>query len=136
MTKTLRLSLAAGALITTILLVTRGLAENPVPYQGQNTGRYQMFFSPFARADSFLVDTQTGVIRQLALAENGNRVFQIVKTEKPPAPGTSPGRFRIFFGSHARADAFLLDTASGDVWELTQDPDTETTFFRPRTVER
>lgn len=46
--------------------------------------------------------------------------------QTPPKPGkTSPqsasGRFTMFFGPHARADQFLLDTQTGRTWQLVVD---------------
>lgn len=144
MITSLRWPLATGVVAVSVLLVTRTfaqsplpyLSQSPIPYQGQNTGRYQMLFSPFARADSFLVDTQTGEIRQMVKASNGNVVFELVRIENAPLPSNTPGRYRIYFGSQARADTFLLDTASGNVWQMFEDTDTKMTFFRRRTVQR
>jgi hypothetical protein len=50
-----------GAFATSGLRIS---AEQTTPRQvaveHSNTARYQIFFSPFARADAYLVDTQTG----------------------------------------------------------------------------
>jgi hypothetical protein len=38
-----------------------------------------------------------------------------IVTQSPPQ-----GRFQIVFGPFARADAFMLDTQTGQVWQLTK----------------
>lgn len=35
------------------------------------------------------------------------------------------GRYQIFFGSHARADQYLVDTVTGRIWQKTQYSDLE-----------
>jgi len=46
------------ALISFVLLAQ----TKPAPTSQPHTGRYQIFFSPLARADAYLVDTDTGRI--------------------------------------------------------------------------
>lgn len=41
-------------------------------------GRYQMYFSPFMRADTFIVDTKGGQVWQMVADKEGNTRFQTV----------------------------------------------------------
>jgi hypothetical protein len=45
------------------MLPAAGVSAQPTP--GREFGRYQIFFSPHVRADTFLVDTQTGKVWQV-----------------------------------------------------------------------
>jgi hypothetical protein len=47
---------------------------------------------------------------------------------KNPTPNSSAGnhtvgRYQIFFGPHARADQYLVDTETGRVWQKVEYPD-------------
>ena len=51
--------------------------------------------------------------------------FRLPSWARPVPPdqedglGNQAGRYRIFFSPHARADVFLVDTATGHVWSPT-----------------
>lgn len=47
-------------------LVARGQEPRPAAQPPANYGRFVIVFSPYARADTFLLDTQTGKTWQLA----------------------------------------------------------------------
>lgn len=97
-------------------------------YQGQNTGMFQMFFSPFTRQDSFMLDTARG--RVWVLKAGGERnAFEGVSVNPTPDAAGQPGRYRIYFGASVRADTFMMDTASGQVWTLVTDPSMNTPYF-------
>ena len=106
-----------------------------VPYQGQNTNRFQMFFGPMARADAYLVDTEGGMVRQMVTSKTGEVMFEKVLNEQPPIVGKVPGRYRVYFGPMARADAFLVDTLEGRVWQFLRDTETKAMFLRQLKVE-
>lgn len=47
------------------------------------TGRFRVFFSPLFRADTFLVDTETGMIWRHAVAENGESIWEPMRRLRP-----------------------------------------------------
>ena len=70
----------------------------------QQGARYQIFFSPMARADTFLVDTQAGTVWQMQSKEGGGIVFERLSvsgsqgqssaqgTESPDIAPSTPAR--------------------------------------------
>src|ERR1700686_2901315 len=42
---------------------------------------------------------------------------QPAKTPKPSAEVRYVGRYQIFFSPHARADVYLVDTETGQIWK-------------------
>jgi len=51
---------------------------------GCQTGpRYQMYFSPIARADTFLVDTCKARVWQMVQSKDGSTVFERISVENP-----------------------------------------------------
>jgi len=118
---------------TTIVLAQQDFVPNP--YQGQNVGRFQVFFSPFARADTFLVDTTNAETWVLVKDKDGTPVYQRMAYTGFPKSTIRPiGRFRVFFGTHARADTWVVDTLTGCCWCLVVDKD-GITSWEPRKVE-
>jgi hypothetical protein len=112
--------LAAGVLLAGTLAYAMQSDNRPASpvYQGQNTGVFQMFFSPTARQDTFRVNTANG--RVWALRSAGERTtFDAIGVSPTPAAGQA-GQFRIYYGS-GRADTFLLGTGTGQTWSLTWD---------------
>jgi hypothetical protein len=126
-----------GVLVIADVCILRPVVaqKNEVSYQGQNTNRFQMFFSPYARADGFLMDTASGTVRRMVQDSNGDVVFEKVIVEDSPPSGVVSSRYRLFFGPMARADTFLLDTSSGTVWQMLVDPNKNVTFFRKRKLQ-
>ncbi len=108
--------------------------SSAVPYQGQNTGYYQMFYSPRVRADTFLVDTAKGVVRVLVSDKDGNTAFQKVAVEPAPVASAVSDRYRIYYSPRIRADTFLVDTITGKTWVMAEDKD-KRTLFQAVTVE-
>ena len=128
--------IAAAIVAVTATAVAWAQMGSTSAYQGQNTGMYQMFFSPFARADAFLVNTGGGYIWTLMEDEAGARVFEDVTVEmRPEVKAPVPGRFRIYFGAHTRTETFLSDTTTGRLWQMMQDTETKALVFRPVTVQ-
>lgn len=124
--------LLAGTLAYAVQMDSRVGTPTPA-YQGQNTGTFQMYFSPAARQDTFLVDSAGG--RVWALRSSGDRtVFDQISVAPAPAGGSSPGRFRVYFGA-SRVDTFLLDTVNGQTWTLTQNDSTNRPMFSAMTVQ-
>ena len=67
--------LLAGTLAYAVQMDSR--AGTPTPaYQGQNTGTFQMFFSPTVRQDTFLLDSSGG--RVWALRSSGARTVFVL----------------------------------------------------------
>lgn len=124
--------LLAGTLAYAVQMDSR--AGTPMPaYQGQNTGTFQMFFSPTVRQDTFLLDSAGG--RVWALRSSGDRtVFDAIVVSPAPAGGNAPGRYRVYFGA-SRVDTFLLDTVNGSTWTLTQNDATNRPMFSSMTVQ-
>ncbi|RYG37853.1 hypothetical protein EON81_05375 [bacterium] len=117
-----------------LALVVPGIAQDPQPRinlnQGQEGKRFQLFHSPYVRVDTFLVDTSSGAVWQLAGKENAPGGFQKVEVELLEAYGLAPkpGRFTIVFSPLNRQDTMLLDTAGGDVWCVAENEKKEIFF--------
>lgn len=45
------------------------------------TGRFQIYYSPIVRADTFLLDTQTGKVWQMVKDKDDNSLWQLMKKE-------------------------------------------------------
>lgn len=124
--------LLAGTLAYAVQMDARTGIPSPA-YQGQNTGTFQMFFSPTLRQDTFLLDSAGG--RVWALRSSGDRtVFDSIVVSPAPSGPASPGRYRIYFGA-SRVDTFLLDTVNGATWTLTQNDATNRPMFSSMTVQ-
>lgn len=96
--------------------------------------RFQIFFSPHARADQFLVDTATGLIWQKVLNADDKDAWESVLVEQAPSVPTAlqkAGRFLIVFGPQARSDAYLVDSSWGATWGQYKESKREFTFFSP-----
>lgn len=119
---------AVGVAVALGMQVDGRNASGSLAYQGQNTGAFQMFFSPFTRQDSFLVNSTSGQVWVLKAAGDRN-VFEPVAVSPAPGGGNQPGRYRIYFGSTVRADTFMTDTATGRVWTLISDQVTNVPYF-------
>lgn len=102
-------------------------------YQGQNTGVFQMYFSPFTRQDSFLLNSAVGRVWVLKNAGDRNE-FEPVAVSPMPSGSNQPGRFRVYFGATVRADTFMVDSQSGQVWTLITDQQTGLPFFSATSV--
>jgi hypothetical protein len=84
-----------AALTAVIVLGVVSLQTKPVQAQSpqttyaptpQPTARYQIFYSPLMRADTYLVDTQTGAVWQEAQGSNGVTMFQSVTIQPQGEP--------------------------------------------------
>src|SRR5580704_5879518 len=53
-------------------------------------------------------------------------VYAYGQDEPKPPETLIPGRYQIVFNPNMRADTFLLDTATGKVWRMTQITDLKT----------
>ena len=61
--------------------------------------------------------------------EKGSIAFQPIKVTLAPAPSNPvSGRYIITFSPHVQADTFLIDTQSGDGWQLTEASDKSEVF--------
>jgi hypothetical protein len=100
-----------------------------VPYQGQNIGRYQMFFSPIVRADTFLLDTRSGAVRQMVKKSNGDSHWETVECIPSPEKSVTNDRYKIYFSPIVRADTFLLDVVTGKTWQMMEDPKNKEKLF-------
>ena len=72
------------ALISLLAFSSASSAQTVPPVQRSPDGRYQLFFSPHMRSDTFLVDTATGrVWRMVGSGQNdGAIVFEGVEVEQ------------------------------------------------------
>jgi hypothetical protein len=125
------------ALLLAISAVAFAQEYSPsVPYQGQNTGGYQMFYGPHARADTYLVNTATGAVwLEVETKQKKNAFQKISVVPRPSVMNPKVGRFRIYFSPHARMDSYLCDTLTGQLWIAAQDPTTSEQFFSAVRVE-
>jgi len=90
-----------------------------VPYQGQNTGRFQIYYSRLARLDTMMLDTEDGTVYLEETDKQGLTAFAPISVVPSPVISAEVGRYRLYFSALARADTFLLDTSNGRIWALT-----------------
>lgn len=120
------------AAIGVLLVTTSPSVQSTNLNSGQIGKRFQMFYSPIKRADTFLVDTKVGKVwQQVEDSITKEPFFKTVpKLEETDiyadlvneAEG-APGRFQIVFSPHVVADTYLLDTTSGKTWGVVQTKD-------------
>lgn len=89
-----------GAVVLMLAALTRETLAAPAkaaPAQPV-AGRFQIYFSPHARMETFLLDTITGRVWGLAYAKDEGMLFQEIRVEKEDNP---------IQAEHRRIDAFL-----------------------------
>ena len=117
--------------LLTVLAVAQDSPQARYMLNAQQDGkRFQMFFSPFVRADTFLVDTSQCRVWQMVSAKDTDQtVFQLTPVRHAPSPLTpTSGRYILVFSPHVRADTFLLDTIGGSTWQMVTDKDGNLVF--------
>lgn len=85
MTKAIIATAAATAALTVVITIgvmsairpPTAAAQAPTaePTQTPPAARYQIYYSPLARADTYLVDNQSGTVWQMQADEKGNESF-------------------------------------------------------------
>lgn len=84
-TATLTAIITVGIMDTT--RPTPVTAQTPTTYAppAQPNARYQIFFSPLARADTYMVDTQSGSIWQVQADDKGNEMLNQLAVVPQPS---------------------------------------------------
>ena len=122
-----------AAVVLSVYLLARAQEAGPIPYQGQNVNRYQMFFSPVLRKSTFLADTSNGIVWRLVRNKESDdaRLERALVTPQPAStPGGTNGRFVIFVSPVKDADIYLVDTNTGMTWQLREDTAQGHVIFR------
>jgi hypothetical protein len=116
------------ALIGVSLLV--GFTQKPAPAaKAASINRFQVFYSPHLRDDTFLVDTVSGKVWRFVAGDNDRKFVRVsIKPNAPPA-GTTPGRYAVTFSPSMREDTFLLDTITGRTWGEVVDEEDGDIYF-------
>src|SRR6185312_1307599 len=102
------------------------------PYAGP---RYILVQSTITAKGTYKLDTYTGKVYQLQ--EDRSKTDQWVKLKRVPLlPGmdsTVEGRpnYHLFLSTIAMRFTYLINTNTGDTWELVEDPHTREDFFSP-----
>lgn len=112
-----------GVVVAAAVIALQGPQPRINVNSGQVGKRYQIFSSPFVRADTFNLDTSTGFGYLLVEDKDGRPSWQFLEfldgDPSDPILNKDVGphnRYQIVYGLHARADTFLLDTSSGRTW--------------------
>jgi hypothetical protein len=62
--------------LTVAVLFSYGFQQTAQAQTQELNGRYKIFYSPIARTDTFLLDTQTGKVWQLVKDKDDNLLWQ------------------------------------------------------------
>lgn len=90
-----------------------------------DSARYEIIQSPIKRAHTFKLDKFTGCIWQIVETKAGNLKWDYMYVENRldllGDDTLSYPRFQIFLSGMVAADAYLLDTKTGNIWKLVRD---------------
>jgi hypothetical protein len=92
--------------------------------------RFEVVGSPIAAKWTFRLDRATGHVAQLVSTPSGGTTWEemlVLKLPTVPQPGKP--RFQIFSSGLAAKWTFLIDTATGNTWQMVQNGDS--TLWEP-----
>lgn len=116
--------------VVALALPSRGQMDTSDVHQATTTpegARFQIVQSELAAKWTFILDRFTGRVFQLVTNESGDFVWQAMEVQgRDKTIRPIHARFQIFTSGVAARFTFLVDTNTGDTWQLTS-----TTESRP-----
>lgn len=101
-----------------------GNAENCVSTSAPN-GLFEIIQSPLVRKYTIKLDKETGTTWQMVKDGHNNICWERLYRESAIIDRQIPGKinYQIFMGGLAAADMFMINTNSGEIWQLCQGRD-------------
>lgn len=100
-----------------LLFVSYAFAERAVQTE-MNSARYEIVQNPIARKYTFKLDKYTGNISQMVKMSDDEVGWESMLIISQDTVKYDEPVYQIVMGGYSVADTFLLNTKTGEVWQL------------------